>query len=70
MYPGWPVSILCISTTIIILLIILDINHFHSNIIHGSDAVESANKEIALWFSEKEVVSWSRASDSWVYGEN
>jgi nucleoside-diphosphate kinase len=40
------------------------------NIIHGSDAVESANKEIALWFSEKEVVSWSRSSDSWVYGEN
>jgi len=40
------------------------------NIIHGSDAVESANKEIALWFSEKEVVSWSRASDSWLYGEN
>jgi len=40
------------------------------NIIHGSDAVESANKEIALWFSEKEVVSWSRASDTWLYGEN
>lgn len=40
------------------------------NIIHGSDAVESANKEIALWFSEKEVVSWSRSSDSWLYGEN
>lgn len=47
-----------------------DLNHFNRNIIHGSDAVESANKEIALWFSEKEVVSWSRASDSWVYGEN
>jgi len=40
------------------------------NIIHGSDSVESANKEIALWFSEKEVVSWSRSSDSWLYGEN
>ncbi|XP_015364833.1 PREDICTED: nucleoside diphosphate kinase-like [Diuraphis noxia] len=40
------------------------------NIIHGSDAVESANKEIALWFSENEVVSWSRSSDSWLYGEN
>lgn len=70
MYPGWTVSILCIFTIIIILLMILDINHFNRNIIHGSDAVESANKEIALWFSEKEVVSWSRASDSWVYGEN
>ncbi|KAL4084637.1 hypothetical protein QTP88_027565 [Uroleucon formosanum] len=37
------------------------------NIIHGSDAVESANKEIALWFSEKEVVPWTKAIDSWVY---
>jgi len=51
-------------------IIDLKIFHFYSNIIHGSDAVESANKEIALWFSEKEVVSWSRSSDSWVYGEN
>uniref|UniRef100_A0A336LTH1 Nucleoside diphosphate kinase n=1 Tax=Culicoides sonorensis TaxID=179676 RepID=A0A336LTH1_CULSO len=28
------------------------------NICHGSDAVESANKEIALWFGEKELVNW------------
>ncbi|VVC24279.1 Nucleoside diphosphate kinase,Nucleoside diphosphate kinase-like domain,Nucleoside diphosphate [Cinara cedri] len=40
------------------------------NIVHGSDAVESANKEIALWFSEKELISWSRPSDAWLYGEN
>merc|ERR1712146_496916 len=26
------------------------------NIIHGSDAVESAEKEIALWFKEEEIV--------------
>lgn len=37
------------------------------NIIHGSDAVESANKEIALWFGEKELVSWAPANESWVY---
>ncbi|KAH1002314.1 hypothetical protein HUJ04_008411 [Dendroctonus ponderosae] len=37
------------------------------NIIHGSDAVESANKEIALWFNEKEVVSWQPAQQPWVY---
>lgn len=37
------------------------------NIIHGSDAVESANKEIALWFGEKEVVSWTPANQNWVY---
>jgi len=28
------------------------------NVIHGSDSVESANKEIALWFDKKELVSW------------
>ncbi|XP_055702799.1 nucleoside diphosphate kinase [Phlebotomus papatasi] len=37
------------------------------NIIHGSDSVESANKEIALWFTDKELVSWAPASENWVY---
>ncbi|XP_025417249.1 nucleoside diphosphate kinase-like isoform X2 [Sipha flava] len=37
------------------------------NIIHGSDAVESANKEIALWFTEKEVVPWTKTVDTWIY---
>ena len=32
------------------------------NIIHGSDAVESANKEIALWFKPEELVSWEHHS--------
>ena len=37
------------------------------NIIHGSDAVDSAKKEIALWFSEKEQVNWTPAAVNWVY---
>ncbi|XP_073833882.1 nucleoside diphosphate kinase [Musca autumnalis] len=37
------------------------------NIIHGSDAVESANKEIALWFKEDELVNWKPAAVDWVY---
>merc|ERR1712032_593952 len=37
------------------------------NIIHGSDAVESANKEIALWFPDAELCSWENHSHSWVY---
>jgi len=32
------------------------------NMIHGSDAVESANHEIALWFSQEEVLSWGHHS--------
>ena len=40
------------------------------NICHGSDAVESAEKEIKLWFSEKELTSWKPVAIDWVYGEN
>ena len=29
------------------------------NIIHGSDSVDSANKEIALWFKVDELVDWA-----------
>merc|ERR1711988_851804 len=37
------------------------------NVIHGSDAVESAEKEIALWFSPEELVNWTSHSEAWVY---
>merc|ERR1712224_935360 len=37
------------------------------NICHGSDAVESANAEIALWFKPEELISWDSAAAAWVY---
>merc|ERR1712160_25404 len=37
------------------------------NVIHGSYAVESANKEIALWFTDEELCAWESASNKWVY---
>ena len=37
------------------------------NVIHGSDSVESANAEIALWFKPEELVSWADHSNAWVY---
>ncbi|KAM8876536.1 NME/NM23 nucleoside diphosphate kinase 2a [Synchiropus picturatus] len=37
------------------------------NIIHGSDSVESANKEIALWFKEDELVTYTSCAFSWLY---
>ncbi|XP_045592119.1 nucleoside diphosphate kinase B [Procambarus clarkii] len=37
------------------------------NIIHGSDSVESANKEVALWFKPEELVSWTQAEETWIY---
>ena len=37
------------------------------NLIHGSDAIETAQNEIALWFSDDELVSWEPAITSWLY---
>ncbi len=37
------------------------------NICHGSDAVESAKKEIALWFGEDEVQSYKQSQQGWIY---
>ena len=37
------------------------------NICHGSDAVESAKKEIALWFKDEELVKWDTVRSEWVY---
>lgn len=37
------------------------------NVIHGSDSVESANKEIDLWFKKEELVYWADHSKAWVY---
>ena len=37
------------------------------NICHGSDSVESADKEIALWFNKNELCSWNHHSDAWLY---
>jgi len=37
------------------------------NLIHGSDSKEAAQRELALFFNEGEVISWERASECWVY---
>ncbi|CAN0551286.1 unnamed protein product [Ectocarpus sp. 8 AP-2014] len=37
------------------------------NICHGSDAVESANHEIGLWFTPEELVAWESAQKDWIY---
>ncbi len=37
------------------------------NICHGSDSVENAEKEIALWFGESEVVDHESAMKDWIY---
>lgn len=37
------------------------------NIIHGSDAPETAEQEIKLWFKDAELVSWEPSLTSWIY---
>jgi nucleoside-diphosphate kinase len=37
------------------------------NIIHGSDSLESAKREISLFFKEEELVEYTRTVDGWIY---
>ncbi|CAL8081299.1 unnamed protein product [Orchesella dallaii] len=37
------------------------------NICHGSDSVDSAKKEIALWFKPEELIKWKSVEDPWLY---
>lgn len=37
------------------------------NIIHGSDAIETANREISLWFKDDELVSWKPQMTPWLH---
>jgi len=41
----------------------LDIGH---NLIHGSDSVENASKEITLFFSAEEICDYQRDADKWI----
>lgn len=36
------------------------------NLIHGSDAVETAQREIGLWFKEEELVDWQPTLSGWM----
>jgi nucleoside-diphosphate kinase len=37
------------------------------NLIHASDAPETADRELALWFEQSELVSYTRSVDPWVF---
>jgi nucleoside-diphosphate kinase len=39
------------------------------NIVHGSDSLENAQKEIALWFSDDEITSYTRIDEEWLTEE-
>jgi nucleoside-diphosphate kinase len=37
-----------------------------NNLIHGSDSLESAKREMSVFFSENEIVSYDRALEHWI----
>lgn len=37
------------------------------NVIHGADSVESAKREIAIYFKEEELLQYNKALDQWIY---
>jgi nucleoside-diphosphate kinase len=37
------------------------------NLIHGSDAIETAQREVSLWFAPEELVSWEPNAKPWLY---
>ena len=36
------------------------------NLVHGSDSVESAGREVALFFDPGEILDYSRSTDPWI----
>ena len=36
------------------------------NLIHGSDGPESARREVALFFSDRDISTWARDADRWI----
>ena len=39
------------------------------NLVHGSDSAESAERELALFFDDGELLRYSRATDGWIVEE-
>lgn len=37
------------------------------NVVHGSDSVESAAREIAIYFDEKEVLDYEYLPEKWLF---
>ena len=37
------------------------------NLIHGSDSVESANREISIFFEDQPIIEWKKDTDKWIF---
>jgi nucleoside-diphosphate kinase len=38
------------------------------NMVHGSDSLENAKKEISIFFRPEEIMDYSREMDKWITG--
>mmetsp|Transcript_19728 Transcript_19728/g.55460 ORF Transcript_19728/g.55460 Transcript_19728/m.55460 type:complete len:194 (-) Transcript_19728:129-710(-) len=41
--------------------------HWRRNLVHSSDSAESAARELALWFTEGEILTWDQVLSNWIY---
>lgn len=39
-----------------------------TNLVHGSDSPESAQRELAIWFGDGELCDWDRSVENWIDG--
>lgn len=37
------------------------------NLVHGSDSPESGQREVANFFTDAELISWTRAAEGWIF---
>ena len=37
------------------------------NLCHASDSIQSAEREISLWFNKEEIVQWDSALHNWIH---
>ena len=37
-----------------------------NNLVHGSDSLESAKREVSLFFSDEEILTYTRSIDTWL----
>ena len=37
------------------------------NLIHASDALETADRELKLWFNDSELLTYARETDRWIF---
>lgn len=42
-------------------------NQIGRNIIHGSDSVAAAEREIKIWFKSEELTDWKSSQEGWLY---